>query len=116
MHEALGVSPSDIIAALGPSIGPCCYEVGAELILKFRAAGFAETEVSRWFSSHGSSLRLDLAGANLDQLVDAGVPASQVFAAGLCTKSHPDWLESFRGEGEGAGRMAGLIACGGGRR
>ena len=115
-HE-FGTKPADIVAAIGPSIGPCCYEVGTELVDAFAAAGHERYLIDRWFlapaPSRGSRerprLRLDVAGANRDQLLLAGVPDEQIHTSGLCTAMHLDVLTSYRAEKEEAGRLAGVI-------
>lgn len=112
-----GTRPSDLIAAIGPSIGPCCYEVGSELVDAFAAAGYERHLIARWFaapppprgSRHRPALRLDVAGANRDQLILAGVPDDQIFTSGLCTAMHLDTLTSYRAEKDRAGRLAGVI-------
>ena len=55
---------------------------------------------------------LDVAGANRDQLLLAGVPDEQILMSGLCTAMHLDVLTSYRAEKEKAGRIAGVIARG----
>ena len=92
----------------GPSIGPCCYTVGAELMEAFRGAGQDHADLGRWFR-HGERLQLDLWTANRDQLEAAGVPASAIHVSGLCTACHPDWFYSYRREGAAAGRLVGFI-------
>jgi hypothetical protein len=117
MREAFGSRPDDIVAVIGPSIGACCYEVGTELVDAFAAAGHARHLIDRWFvaqppprgSRQPSTLRLDVAGANRDQLVLAGVPLARIHVAGLCTAMHLDVLTSFRAEKDKAGRLAGVI-------
>jgi YfiH family protein len=105
-----GSRPQDLVAAIGPSIGACCYQVGSELVDAFAAAGYERYLVDRWFSEpREGGLRLDVAGANRDQLILAGVPEDQIHAAGLCTAMHLDVLTSFRAEKEKAGRIAGVI-------
>lgn len=124
MGRQYGTRPDDVIAAIGPSIGPCCYEVGPELVDAFAAAGHERYLIQRWFASppppRGSRqptpLRLDVAGANRDQLVLAGVREENVHVSGLCTAMHLDVLTSYRAEREAAGRLAGVIAPGGARR
>ena len=109
--------PHDLIAAIGPAIGPCCYEVGSELVDAFAAAGHPRHLIDRWFvslppprgSRERSTLRLDVPSANRDQLVLAGVREENVHIAGLCTAIHLDVLTSFRAEQENAGRIAGVI-------
>lgn len=104
----LGEDRRGLCAAIGPSIGPCCYEVGGELVDRFADAGW-HAAVDRWFTRPASARHLDLWTANTDQLIAAGVPSSRIHVSGLCTKCHPAWFHSYRREGEGAGRMAGFI-------
>jgi polyphenol oxidase len=126
MQREFGTRPADVVAAIGPSIGPCCYQVGSDLVDAFAAAGHERHLIDRWFSSpppafaegfggpgriprERSQLRLDVAGANRDQLILAGIPVEQIFSVGLCTAEHLDVLTSFRAEKEKAGRIAGVI-------
>lgn len=115
MARELGSRPEQLMAAIGPSIRSCCYEVGEELIDAFRVEGHAESDIARWFArvpdtaNGGGSLRLDVARANRDQLIAAGVEASAIFDCGLCTKTHCDTFDSYRADGEKAGRMAAMI-------
>lgn len=112
----LGARPEHIVAAIGPSIGPCCYEVGDELVDAFLAAGHARADVERWFhrAPHPEraegALRLDVARANADQLEASGVSADRIHACGLCTKTHCAIFDSYRADGPEAGRMAAVIA------
>jgi purine-nucleoside/S-methyl-5'-thioadenosine phosphorylase / adenosine deaminase len=109
--------PVDLVAAIGPSIGACCYEVGTELVDAFAAAGHERYLIDRWFvappprrgSHERATLRLDVAGANRDQLVLAGVPEEQIHLSGLCTAMHLDVFTSYRAEKEKAGRLVGAI-------
>lgn len=126
LGREFGTTPADLIAAIGPSIGACCYEVGSDLVDAFAAAGHERWLVDRWFvleppaSAEGvgeasritrrwPKLRLDVAGANRDQLVLAGVPEDQIFMSGLCTAMHLDVLTSYRAEKEKAARIVGAI-------
>jgi YfiH family protein len=120
LEREFGTRPPDAVVAIGPSIGACCYEVGSELVDAFAAAGHERYLIDRWFISRPvadsrfqrhaqGSLRLDVAGANRDQLILAGVPEEQIHVAGLCTAMHLDVLTSYRAEKEKAGRIAGAI-------
>ena len=117
MEREFGTKPADIVAAIGPSIGACCYEVGSELVDAFAAAGHERHLIDRWFlapapprgSRERPKLRLDVAGANRDQLIIAGVPEEQIHVSGLCTAMHLDVLTSYRAEKDLAGRLAGVI-------
>jgi polyphenol oxidase len=93
-------SPEDLHAALGPAIGECCYEVGPEVAAYFLGP-----------SSGGRQERahIDLIEANQSQLLAAGVPASRIYAARLCTKCRPDEFHSYRRDKEAAGRMYSFI-------
>jgi YfiH family protein len=118
-----GTRPADVVVGVGPCIGSCCYEVGTELVDAFAAAGHERYLIDRWFlappaprgSRERPKLRLDVAGANRDQLILAGVPEEQIHLSGLCTAMHLDVLTSFRIEKEKAGRIAGVIKAETGR-
>jgi polyphenol oxidase len=105
-----GSRPTDLVAAIGPCIGPCCYEVGHELVDAFADLGHARSDLERWFvRSAGQRLRLDLPRANRDLLVEAGLQPDQVHLCGLCTASNLHLLYSFRAEGASTGRMVAAI-------
>ena len=118
--------PADLVAAIGPSISSCCYEVGADVRDMFASGGFLERDLDRWFfSGPRSSARnpsmsglhaprpqhwfFDGWGAARHQLEAAGVPPEQIGVAELCSASHPEWLCSYRRDGKAAGRMAAAI-------
>jgi polyphenol oxidase len=117
MAREFGARPEDLIAAIGPSIGSCCYQVGTELVDAFASAGHERYLIDRWFRSlpqprgsrERSPLHLDVAGANRDQLILAGIAEEHIYVSGLCTAMHPNVLPSFRVEKEQAGRIAGVI-------
>jgi hypothetical protein len=117
MIGEFGTRPADIVAAIGPAIGVCCYEVGSELVDAFAAAGYSRDLVDRWFLAVPPSpggrryapLRLNISGANRDQLVLAGVRTENIHCSGLCTAMHLDVLTSYRAEREKAGRIAAAI-------
>lgn len=117
LAQHFGARPADVVAAIGPAIGPCCYEVGSTVVDAFAAAGHPRHLVDRWFLTEavrGESrtrmpIVLDLWTANRDQLVLAGIPEEQVHVAALCTATHRDTFFSYRREGEAAGRMAAVI-------
>ncbi|MDO8678767.1 MAG: peptidoglycan editing factor PgeF [Acidobacteriota bacterium] len=104
-----GTRPDDVIAAIGPSIGPDDYEVGESLVDAFKNAGHSPQDLAQWFVRRASRLLLDLWLANRDQLVAAGVSPDRIFTSRLSTRAHTEVFDSFRAEGEGAGRMAALI-------
>jgi YfiH family protein len=124
-----GSRPADLIVAAGPSIGSCCYEVGEDVRERFRAAGFGDADLARWFfvepqptdrnpSMSGLPAKrrdghwyFDGWTATRDTLVTAGIPSDSVHIAELCTASHPDLLCSYRLNGKAAGRMAAVVRC-----
>jgi polyphenol oxidase len=110
MSDTFGSAPADLVGAIGPCLGRCCGEVGPEVVDGFRSAGHSEDALRRWFQP-GQSGRayLDLALANRDQLVNAGVLPSRVHVAGLCTTCSPTVFHSYRAAKAHAGRMLGAI-------
>jgi YfiH family protein len=102
MRAAFGSDPADVAAGIGPSIGPCCYEVGDEVIEAWRAAGVANANhavVSRHTRYH-----FDLWTANRLVLVECGVPRRRIEDSALCTRCHRDRLFSYRAAREGLAR------------
>jgi YfiH family protein len=105
-----GSNPADLVVAIGPSIGPCCYEVGPDLVDAFAAAGHQRYLIDRWFlTPREKKMRLDVPGANRDQLILAGVGEDNIYTCGLCTAMHLDVLTSYRAERDKAGWIAGVI-------
>ena len=125
-------SPADLVAALGPSIGPCCYQVGTDVADRLLDGGAAPADVAEWFAvspGHAQAaglglgaiaradgraevrgkLWLDTWRASADQLAAAGIARARIHAAGLCTACYPGLLHSYRIDGPRAGRMAGVI-------
>jgi YfiH family protein len=105
--EALGIPASDLIAAIGPSIGPCCYQVDARVREDFarRYPG-----ADSWFTPDGDARwRLDLWCANEAQLESAGVSAGSILRAATCTADGLSHWYSHRKEGAAAGRMVAAI-------
>jgi len=102
----VGVPASDLLAVVGPSIGPCCYQVDA---LVRDAVLAAHPQGGAWLMADGAGKwKLDLWASTVDQLVEAGVPRTSISVAGLCTADHPQEFFSFRREG-GTGRQAAAI-------
>jgi YfiH family protein len=127
LAREFGSRPGDLVAAAGPSIGACCYEVGPEVRQRFEEAGWPASTTSGWFFTRAQptprnpsmvGLRtgprpghwyFESGRAASDQLEAAGLSRDQIFLAELCTASHPGVLCSYRRDGVGAGRIAGAI-------
>ncbi|MEO5895920.1 MAG: peptidoglycan editing factor PgeF [Vicinamibacterales bacterium] len=113
MGTQFGTRADDLIAAIGPSLGECCAEMGEEVVEAFRAAGHDGSDIEAWFSrSLGAKPHFNLWAANRDQLIDAGMNAGAIHSAGLCTRTYKDVFHSYRAAGPGAGRMAAVIRPG----
>lgn len=110
LNETFGSTPANLIAAIGPSLGPCCGEMGPEVVEAFRDAGHDDADIDRWFTTGPRGrAHFDLWLANADQLERAGVPSNAIHVARLCTRCRPDTFHSYRAAGASAGRMLGAI-------
>ncbi len=106
--EEAGVAPARLRAALGPAIGPCCYEVGPEVVERVcRASGLSVHTLVR--EGGGGKVSIDLARALRAQLVASGLDEPAVSVAPWCTACRADLFFSYRREGVAAGRMMALI-------
>jgi YfiH family protein len=100
-----GAQPSQIEAALGPHIGPCCFEVGRAVLEPLGRLPDGE----RWMSRRtGDKGHVDLGGLVRWQLAAAGVPPERVVALDLCTRCHPSLFSSYRREGK---RPQGMLSA-----
>lgn len=113
MRERYGTVPEHCLAAISPTIGPCCYEVDDRVRLAFRANPFVEANArfstQRLPDAAGGereSLRLDLAASNQAQLIACGVPSARIEASDVCTGSRTELFFSHRVEGGPTGRFA----------
>jgi len=131
MRLEYGSRPEDLIAAIGPGVGACCYAVGDEVLSSFEsqfsysAELFHEVddadEVRRKYpmlfltqrapghSPMGPSLHVDLVEANRRQLLDAGLSPRAIQMTGGCTCCHPELFFSHRASHGHAGRMMSVI-------
>ena len=110
LARAFGARPADLVAAVGPSIGPCCYEVGDEVREAMRGGALDGLDVEAWFTTgvRGRPF-LDLWRATADQLEAAGVPRGRIHVSRLCTVTHSEAFYSYRSDGAGTGRMAAIV-------
>jgi len=107
MHRFFGSAASDLLVAIGPAIGACCYEVDASVASQVAAACTDRTNVVH--ETFGSRPHVDLSAALHAQLLTSGVPSGQVALSRLCTACNPGLFYSHRGEGEPTGRFAALV-------
>lgn len=132
MRRTFGSDPAKLLAAIGPGIHRCCYEVSDDLKEKFASQfAYADELFEDVFSSdpvhekypllflnkrapgHGDphcTLHLDLIAANRRQLLDAGFAEENIWASDLCTSCRTDLLFSHRKEQGKTGRMMAAIA------
>jgi YfiH family protein len=117
MREHFGTQPEDVVIGIGPSIGPCCYEVDMPVYDAFMAHPiarehlcFSTTTVHDADGSARESLRLDVEAANRAQLLAAGVLPTHIESAAICTGCHPELFYSHRLEHGKTGRHAVVIA------
>jgi polyphenol oxidase len=110
LQQHFGSRADDLVAAIGPSLGACCGEMGEEVVEAFRAGGHDDESIERWFVREaGRKPHFDLWRANREQLERAGVPPDAIHVAGLCTRTHAGVFHSYRAAGPQAGRMAAVI-------
>lgn len=128
MKMEFKTNPSDLLAAIGPAIGGCCYEVGTEVAAAFLSQfpnapeWFDELRTGdesnplQWLNQFPpghqpppKNVRLDLRQANRAQLLSAGLRPQNIFVSNLCTACRPDLLFSYRKQGSESGRMMSVI-------
>jgi len=97
--------PGDIIAGIGPSIGPCCYEVGQEVIEAVESIIELNVQTVLTPAVNGK-MHLDLWELNKWLLLRAGLKEENIKVAGICTKDHSDVFFSSRASSGDTGRFA----------
>ena len=107
MVKIYGTNPQDLLAAIGPGIGGCCYEVDDPVIEPLEKAlpsweAFAS-------SKENGRFHLDLSGVNERILEEAGLSLKHIFPLNLCTSCRRDLFYSYRAEKPRTGRMLSLI-------
>lgn len=95
MRQQFGSDPKDLVVAIGPGIGGCCFEVGPEVSAQFGFSG---------------RTKIDLVETTCRQLGRNGVRMGQISAAGLCSCCNPELFESYRRDREAAGRMVSIVS------
>jgi len=98
MQERLGSKPADMIAAIGPSLGPCCSEF----------VNYRQEIPKRFWRYKDSADRFDFWAVTRDQLQTAGLDPANIACSHICTRCNTDQFFSYRGEGV-TGRFAAVI-------
>ncbi len=107
MKDNYGSNPEALLVALGPCIGHECYEVGEDVYQSFKQEGLS----TEFFLNNPLRQRkylFDLKGANISQMVSAGVKEKNIFSPDICTHCHES-LPSFRRDKDKAGRTLSFI-------
>jgi YfiH family protein len=108
MHDIFGCTPSLLRAAIGPSIGRCCYEVDEPVMKPLkRAFPYWSEALEETTAGRG---QLDLRRLNRLALEEAGVDPGRIAAVNLCTACHPDLFYSYRRDGKATRHMTSGIA------
>ncbi|HUK65591.1 MAG TPA: peptidoglycan editing factor PgeF [Anaeromyxobacteraceae bacterium] len=105
LQREAGAHPGDLLVAIGPAIGPCCYEVSADLAQIFR-----DDLGARVAEPRSSGSRVDLWLANELVLRKAGVDRERIEVLGRCTSCEVETFFSHRRERGETGRQVGFIA------
>ncbi len=100
MEEEFDCSSKDLVITLGPSIGPCCYEIDAEVFHPEWEPYSTLRGVGKWM--------VDLAKINIAQMEREGIKKEQISSINLCTRCHSDLFFSYRKEGR-TGRQLSFI-------
>ncbi|MEG1987812.1 MAG: peptidoglycan editing factor PgeF [Oscillibacter sp.] len=108
MHDAFGTVPRQLLAAIGPCIGQCCFETDDDVPAAMLAAlgEAARPHLER----RGRKWQVDLAGLNRTWLLRSGVVPEHIDHCGLCTACHPELFWSHRKMGEARGAQIALIS------
>jgi hypothetical protein len=103
-----GTKPENLRAAIGPAANVCCYEVGADVIGRFKDR-FPDTD-SLFIPTRAGHARIDLHKANSEQLISAGVVPERIHTAPFCTMERTDLFFSYRREKALYGRVGRLMS------
>lgn len=108
LTKCYGADPANILAAIGPGIGPCCFETDGDVPDALQAA--LGTVAEPYIDRCGTKYHVDLPGLNALWLRRAGLPSDHIERCDLCTACHPSLFWSHRKMGEQRGLQAGMIA------
>lgn len=106
LAREVGARAANLLAAVGPSIGPCCYEVSEDLHVRFEH----EIGAAAVAAAADGRPRIDLWRANARVLVEAGVPEGRIEVLGRCTSCERGLFFSHRRDAGRTGRQMAFIA------
>jgi YfiH family protein len=106
MMEEKGAKRENILAAIGPCIGDCCYEVGREVFDGFVSL---DKKYETFFKPSEERFMLDLTLANITMLADFGIKEENISSADICTKCNEEDFFSHRRNGVNRGTMSAFI-------
>lgn len=106
MKKAAGCKPENIVAAVGPSIHACCFEVDRDVYEQF-AAKFPEGRF--YLEKQDRKWTVDLQGIIRSTLIGSGVPEENIHLGGICTKCRKDLFFSHRGDVGKTGSLAAMM-------
>lgn len=109
MEKFFGSDPKDILAAIGPSIGKCCYEVDAPVVREIEKITYLERD-KLLFDEGAGKYRLDLAETNRQILNYAGIKDANICVSDLCTCCNSEFFHSHRATAGKRGNLAAIIA------
>jgi hypothetical protein len=95
--QEYGLSPRQVVCAIGPGIEAACYQISSEVAGQFPKECLAADGLGQW--------RLDLRKANRDQLISAGIDPCNIYVSDLCTRCRDDLFHSYRREKQLQGVM-----------
>ena len=108
MGAAYGSRPAELLAALGPCIGPCCFETDGDVPEAMQAALGADADA--YIMVKGPKFHVDLAGLNRQWLLRAGLLPERIEVSGICTACRPDLFWSHRKMGDQRGVQVAVIS------
>lgn len=109
--EKLGSDPSRIVAAVGPSIGPCCFETSDVVAERIARASSPEVIVRRIIGGSEDKAFVDLRRAVRAQLTARGVPNDAIDDVPGCSRCDAERFDSYRRDGDASGRIIGVIVA-----
>lgn len=110
MKEEYGSNPSDMVAAIGPSICQECYEVSEDVIIEFQKSFAKKHWNDLYYKKENGKYQLNLWKANEIILEEAGVLRENIAVTNLCTCCNHEWLFSHRASQGKRGNLAAFLA------